>query len=58
MSSRPGDIPIPETKTTGLPIPSVIRTATIDALRAEFRGEVPADTLDAVRGELKPRLGL
>ena len=56
-----GDVPIPDTAGSGLPAPSVIRTAkiaTIDAARAELRGRVDPATLAAVRGEITRRLAL
>jgi mRNA interferase MazF len=57
----PGDVEIPDAPTSGLPIPSVIRTAkvaTIDAARAEPRGQVAPETLAEVRAEIVRRLGL
>lgn len=58
----PGDLPISEPRPqTGLPIPSVIRTAkiaSVDAGDLDSLGHVSSPTLDAVRRELKQTLGL
>ncbi len=56
-----GDVVIPNAPATGLPAPSLVRTAkiaTIDMARADPRGRVAPDTLAAVRGEIAGRLGL
>ena len=56
-----GDIDIPDEAATGLPAPSVIRTAkiaTVEIARAEVRGVVGDATLAAVQSEIAGRLGL
>jgi len=56
-----GDITVPDNPATGLPIPSLIRTAkiaTIDTGRAEPRGRIAPETLAQVRAELAQCLGL
>jgi mRNA interferase MazF len=55
-----GDVDIPEAGRTGLPAPSIIRTAkiaTIEIARAEPRGRVDPATLTAARAEIARRLG-
>ena len=55
----PGDIAISDLKMSGLPVPSLVRTAkiaTIEALDAEFIGRLPAIDCSLVSAAL--RLGL
>jgi mRNA interferase MazF len=54
-----GDVPISESKGTGLPIPSIVRPAklaTIEARDAEGLGSLPTTDRDAVSRYLKERL--
>lgn len=56
-----GDVEISDPASIGLLIPSVIRTAkiaTVEIARADPLGEIAAETLAAVRTEVRSRLGL
>lgn len=57
----PGDLPIEEDHiSVGLPSPSMIRTAkimTIEASKAEWRGNIGADRLKAVYANIASNLG-
>jgi mRNA interferase MazF len=54
------DVQLPDPASLGLLIPSVIRTAkiaTVEAAHAAPLGQVGADTLEAVRGIVRRKLG-
>jgi mRNA interferase MazF len=56
-----GDVDIPRPASIGLLIPSVIRTAkiaTVEIARADPLGEIDAQTLAAVRAEVRSHLGI
>jgi mRNA interferase MazF len=51
-----GDVPIPDHRAAGLPIPSIIRptkVATVEATRARARGRIPRTTASAVAAGVK-----
>ena len=51
-----GDVPIPDHRAVGLPIPSIIRTvkiAIVEASRARLRGRLPAATAALVAAAVK-----
>jgi mRNA interferase MazF len=55
----PGDVPVTDLKSAGLPVPSIVRPAkiaTIEARDAERLGTLPPGDRDAVRGYLRERL--
>ena len=57
----PGDVPVPNLATAGLPVPSVIRTAkiaTIEATDAIKLGRIPGALLKKVVSHLGRELGL
>ncbi len=57
----PGDVPVSNLATAGLPVPSVIRTAkiaTIEAADATRLGKVPAALFRKVARRLEQQLGL
>lgn len=54
-----GDVNLPDPRAVGLLIPSLIRTAkiaTVEIARADPLGEVSAETMAAVRAEMRRRL--
>jgi mRNA interferase MazF len=56
-----GDVPIPDHRAVGLPIPSIVRTAkiaTVEASRARFRGRLPPATVAVVAAAVKSILSL
>ena len=51
-----GDVPIPDHRAVGLPIPSIVRPtklATVEASRARARGRIPQATAAAVAAVVK-----
>jgi mRNA interferase MazF len=51
-----GDVPIPDHRAVGLPIPSIVRPAkiaTVEASRARIRGRLPAATAAVVATAVK-----
>lgn len=57
----PGDVPVADLATAGLPVPSVIRTAkiaTIEASDATRLGRIPAALIRKVRHHLGREVGL
>ena len=54
------DVPIPDHRAVGLPIPSIIRPskiATIEAARAQFRGKLPAAIARRVAASVRAIIG-